>query len=76
MSEQEKKSRFQIGPRECGMLLGGIGAAIALCLILFGFWNTLLIAALFGAGYFIGACDHRAETMKTIINKLFPSKEK
>ena len=75
MSEQEKKPRFSIGTRQCGLLLGGIGAAVALCLILFGFWNTLLIALLFGGGYFIGACDHKTALLKTVINKLFPSKE-
>ena len=76
MSEPEKKSKFRVGTRACGMLLGAIGAAVALCLILFGFWSTLLIAALFALGYFIGACDHKIELLKTIINKLFPSKEK
>lgn len=76
MSEQEKKAGLRIGTRECGLCMGGIGAAIALGLILFGFWNTLLIAVLFGAGYFIGACDHKTELLKTLINKLFPSKEK
>lgn len=70
----DDQKRFSIGTKECGLLCGGIGALVALALILFGFWKTLLIAALFAAGYFIGACDHKMSTLKTILNRLFPPK--
>lgn len=72
--ENDPKSCFHIGTNECGLVCGIIGAVIALALILFGFWNTVLIAALFAVGYFIGACDHKDALIKTLINKLFPPK--
>ena len=65
---------FKVGTRECGLLCGGIGALLALCLLLFGFWGTLLILALFGLGYFMGLCNNKANFFKTVINKLFPPK--
>lgn len=74
MMDEKMKRCFQVGTRECGLLCGALGAVIALMLMLFGFWGTLFIAVLFGAGYFFGVCDHKAALIKTAINKLFPPK--
>ncbi|MDD3334147.1 MAG: DUF2273 domain-containing protein [Eubacteriales bacterium] len=74
MERQNNESSFKIGTKTCGYLFGGIGAAIALCLILFGFWQTILIALLFAVGYFIGSCNHKVELLKGIINKVAPPK--
>lgn len=65
---------FKIGTRECGMLCAALGALLALSLILFGFWSTLLIAALAAVGFFIGASKNKLNLCKTVINRLFPPK--
>ena len=46
---------FTIGTTKCGLLMGACGVAIAFMLIFLGFWNTMLVLALFLFGYWIGA---------------------
>lgn len=66
--------KFTVGTKRCGVLCGAVGALIALCLILFGFWNTVLIAAMFGAGYFLGVCPNKGELLKKLVDRFVPKK--
>lgn len=66
--------RFQNGTRLCGLICGLAGVAIALMLLLLGFWRTVFVAAFFGAGYFIGVSKDPVGTVKAAINRLFPPK--
>ena len=68
------KRFFQIGTPQCGIALGLIGVIVAFMLLFLGFWRTLLVAALFGVGYFFGASANKGETVKKAINRLFPPK--
>lgn len=74
MNEEKKHGFLTIGTPMCGLLLGLIGAVIALMLLFMGFWRTLFVAALFGVGYFLGASSNKADAIKIWINKLFPPK--
>ena len=65
---------FQMGTPQCGLLFGLVGIVVAFLLLFLGFWRTLFVAVLFGAGYFMGACSNKAEVVKVLINKLFPPK--
>jgi len=65
---------LQIGTAQCGLLIGAAGAAIAFMLIFLGFFKTLLVAALFALGYWIGARSNKTTFIKNTINRLFPPK--
>ena len=67
--------KFQMGTPECGIVLGVLGAVIALMILLLGFWRTAFVALLFAAGYFIGAVANKGEAVKEGINKIFPPKD-
>jgi len=67
--------KFQIGTPECGMIVGIVGAVIALMILFLGFWRTAFVALLFAAGYFIGAVANKGEAVKTVVNKIFPPKD-
>ena len=67
--------KFQMGTPECGMMLGILGALIALMILFLGFWRTAFIAVLFAFGYFIGAVANKGEAVKKVINKVFPPKD-
>ena len=66
--------RMHIGTKLCGLVCGAVGALIALMLLFLGFWRTLFVCALFGAGYFFGATTQKAEAVRKMINRLFPPK--
>ncbi len=66
--------KFRVGTPLCGIALGALGAVIALMLLFLGFWRTLFVALLFAVGYFVGACDHKVDLLKSWINRLFPPK--
>ncbi len=74
MDNQKGSGWFSIGTAQCGLLLGGAGAAIAFMLIFLGFFKTLLVAALFALGYWIGSRANKAAFIKGTINRLFPPK--
>lgn len=67
-------NKFQIGTPECGWICAAVGAVIALMIVFLGFWNTVFVAALAAAGYFLGAVKDKGECVKTMINKIIPPK--
>ena len=74
MDNQNRNHWFTIGTTQCGLLFGGIGVLVAFLLIFLGFWNTVLVAAMFVAGYWIGAIEGKTSFIKNAINKMFPPK--
>lgn len=74
MNNQNGGDWLKIGTTQCGLLLGACGVAIAFLLIFLGFWNTLLVLALFALGYWIGAIEGKTNFIKNTINRLFPPK--
>lgn len=65
---------LKIGTTQCGLLIGACGVAIAFMLIFIGFWKTVLVAAFFTAGFWIGSREGKTELIKKTINRLFPPK--
>ena len=65
---------FRTGTRQCGVLMGLLGVGLAFLFLLLGFWETLMVAAFFAAGYAIGAKDNKIALFKSWVNKLFPPK--
>ena len=70
----DENKGFAVGTKKCGLLCGVIGALAALCWILLGFWKMNSLAAMFAVGYIIGACDHKAELVKKIVDRFVPKK--
>lgn len=66
--------KFRIGTPQCGLLFAALGAVLALMLLYMGFWRTLFVIVLAAAGYFIGASEDKPESLKALINKVFPPK--
>ena len=67
-------NKFQSGTQLCGLIYGLIGVVIAFMLLFMGFWRTLFVAVLFGAGYFMGSSKDPSGAVKALINRLFPPK--
>ena len=59
----------------CGIICGTALVLLGALVMLIGFWRTLIICLLFGAGYFLGTVENKREFMKTTANKLIPDKE-
>jgi uncharacterized membrane protein len=74
MDNQNRNTWFTIGNTKCGLLFGGIGVLVAFLLIFLGFWNTVLVAAMFAAGFWIGAVEGKTSFIKNGINRMFPPK--
>jgi len=66
--------KFRIGTPQCGLLFAALGAVLALMLLYMGFWRTLFVIVLAAVGYFIGASEDKAESLKALINRVFPPK--
>ena len=58
-----------------GILIGTCLVALGVLVMLIGFWKTLILAALFGIGYFLGTVENKSEFMKNAANRLIPDKE-
>ena len=58
-----------------GIALGIALVALGVLVMLIGFWKTLILAVLFGIGYFVGTVENKGEFMKNAANKLIPDKE-
>ena len=56
-------------------VIGAALVALGALVMLIGFWKTLILAALFTVGYFLGTVENKSEFMKNAANKLIPDKE-
>lgn len=72
--ENNQNKRIEVGTPACGLLCAAVGVIIAFLLIFLGFFKTLLIAALAGLGYFIGACENKGELFKKVVDRFVPRK--
>ncbi len=58
-----------------GIVIGLALAALGALVMLIGIWKTLILAALFAIGYFIGTVENKSDFIKNTANKLIPNKE-
>ena len=58
-----------------GIVIGAALVALGALVMLIGFWKTLILAALFAIGYFIGTVENKGDFIKNTANKLIPNKE-
>ena len=68
-------NQFKRGTPTFGIALGALLAGIAALWMAIGFWRTLLLAALFALGYFLGASDNAADAIRRAANRVIPKKE-
>ena len=68
-------NQFRKGTPAFGIVLGILFAIIGVLLLSIGFWKTLLLAALFLAGYFLGAVENPEKALKNTANRLIPRRE-
>ncbi len=67
--------KFERGTPACGIFIGILCAVAGALVMTIGFWKTLVLALLFGAGYFIGAVSDKSGFVKSVANKAIPDKE-
>lgn len=58
------------------LLLGLVFFVFGLMFVRLGFWPTLLVAALTALGYLIGSSSNLVESIKSLINKVFPPRDR
>jgi uncharacterized membrane protein len=63
------------GTPVCGIIIGLALVALGTLVMLIGFWKTLILAALFAIGYFLGTVENKSDFIKNTANKLIPNKE-
>ena len=66
---------FKKGTPAFGLALGGLFAAVGALWMAIGFWRTLLLAALFVLGYFLGTTENKREIIREAANRMLPKKE-
>ena len=57
-----------------GLCLGIVFVLTGVLIMTVGFWKTLIIAALFAAGYFLGAVKNKTQFFKDTVNRMVPEK--
>ena len=67
--------KIQKGTPGFGILLGVILAALGALIMWIGLWRTLLLAVLFGLGYFLGAVDQKKEFIQNAARRIMPEKK-
>ena len=66
---------FRRGTPAFGLFLGALFLICGALLLWLGFWRTLLLAALFAAGYFVGAVGDKAGFVKETVDRVVPQKK-
>ncbi len=57
-------------------LLGAAAGVLAACMFMWlGFWKTLFILAMAGAGAYLFGADHKMDTLKRLINRIVPGRK-
>jgi uncharacterized membrane protein len=67
--------KMKQGTPAFGIIIGLALAALGALVMLIGIWKTLILAALFAIGYFIGTVENKGDFIKNTANKLIPNKE-
>jgi uncharacterized membrane protein len=64
------RSLFKFGTAPCAVLCGVLGILAAVSALTLGFWKTLLLAACFGVGCFIGLVPDKAAFFRKLIARV------
>ncbi len=67
--------KLKIGTPTTGVVIGISLVALAALVMIIGFWKTLVLAILFGIGFFIGTVDNKQEFIRNAANRIIPAKE-
>ena len=67
--------QFKPGTPAYGIFLGTVLAATGALILLIGFWKTLLLAALFGVGYFLGTVGDKGKFFRETANRIVPERK-
>ena len=65
----------KMGTPMMGVAVGAGLVAIAVLIMLIGFWKALILLVLFGIGYFVGTVENKQEFIKEAANRIIPAKE-
>lgn len=71
-----KVKKLKMGTPAMGITLGLALMAAGVLVMLIGFWKVLILAVLFGIGYFVGMIEHPTESVREIANRIIPDKSK
>ena len=63
---------FKVGTPECAITCGVAALVLAVLILLFGFWQTVLLLALMLLGMFIGGVKDKKGWLRNMVNRLFP----
>lgn len=66
---------FSVGTPECTIFSAVVALAVALLLLLTGFWNTVWIALITCVGAVLGGVRNKKQMFKNFINRLIPDKK-
>ena len=66
---------FKRGTPAYGAALGALFVVIGALLLTIGFWKTLLLAALFALGFFLGTVNNKGEFLREAANRVIPQKQ-
>ena len=67
--------KLKMGTPLTGIIIGAALVAIAVLIMIIGFWKVLLLLLLFGIGYFIGTVENKQEFIRNTANRIIPAKE-
>jgi len=67
--------KMKMGTPVTGVVIGLSFVALAALVMIIGFWKTLVLAVLFGIGFFIGTVDNKQEFIRNAANRIIPAKE-
>ena len=67
--------KLKMGTPTTGVIIGLSFVAIAALVMVIGFWKTLVLAVLFGIGFFIGTVENKKEFIRDTANRIIPAKE-
>ena len=59
---------LKMGTPMMGIAIGAALVAVAVLMMVIGFWKVLLLVLLFGIGYFVGTVDNKQEFIKNAAN--------
>ncbi len=66
--------KLKMGTPAMGITLGAVLVVAGILVMLIGFWKVLILACLFGIGYFIGTIENFTEFVREKANKIIPDK--
>ena len=67
--------KLERGTPAFGVCLGLVLVAAGALIMAIGFWKTLLLAALFAVGYFLGAVNNKTDFVKEAVERVVPEKK-